>query len=74
MKIFTQQELSTMSKARLKDLADSIKVSDASLELKERNLAEVQIALNGGTKYTIKEVIEDIEAGQADISDIKLGG
>jgi len=72
MKTFTQRELKRKSKYDLSRLRDNIMVSDAPLDVRKRNLAEVEIAINGGVKYTNKEALELIKAVEPDISD--MGG
>ena len=71
MKIFTQEELRLKSKYELGRLRDSIMTSDAPQELRDRNLDEVNIALNGGVKYTNQEALELIKAVEPDLSDME---
>ena len=72
MKVFKQTELKQMSKYDLGRLRDRIMVSDAPRELRQKNIDEVSIALNGGVKHTSKDALELIRAVEPDISD--MGG
>lgn len=71
MKIFTQEELEQMTPREIEILRANIMVSTASHELKTKNLDEINIAVNGGVKYTNKQVLEDIKAGLPDTSDME---
>lgn len=39
---------------------------------RDTNIEAIKLALNGGVKYSRKDVLDDIKAGEADISD--MGG
>ena len=69
--MITQQKLKEMGKAEALKLKDRIKVSDASIEEKERALTEIEVFINGGVNQCKnKAILEDIEASQPDYSDI----
>lgn len=79
MNLYDQQKLVELSKQlggkdELRKKLDMVKCNDdLSNEEKRLNIEMIEYALTG-TKYTKKQVLDDIEAGQADISDIKVSG
>jgi len=60
------------SRVDLQNLLYAVECGDASFEDKEKNIAEIKVALNGGVRCAREDVIKDIQAGLADISD--MGG
>lgn len=59
----------TSDKQKLKEFMDTIKVSDLDVKDKGRLIDEIEIKITG-RKFTDKDILKDIEDGQADISDI----
>jgi len=70
-KTFTQSELSTMLKEELISLRDFIQTGDYPVEVKDKNIDEINIALNGGVKYTNKNALELIKMVEPDCSDMQ---
>lgn len=59
----------TEDKQKLKEFVNSVKVMNLKVEDKDRLLDELNYKITG-RKFTDKEILKDIEEGQADISDI----
>lgn len=59
----------TEDKQKLKEFLDSIKVMDLKVEDKARLIDDLEVKITG-RKFTDKDILKDIEEGQADISDI----
>ena len=64
-------DLKRKTPLELKELLDSVKVSDLPVAEKGKLIEEIEYRLTG-RRYTDKQVLEDIENGKADIDDIKL--
>ena len=59
----------TEDKQKLKEFVNSVKVMNLKVKDKDRLLDELNYKITG-RKFTDKEILKDIEEGQADISDI----
>lgn len=59
----------TEDKQKLKEFLDSIKVMDLKVEDKARLIDDLEVKITG-RKFTDKDILKDIEEGQADMSDI----
>ena len=59
----------TEDKQKLKEFVNSVKVMNLKVNDKDRLLDELNYKITG-RKFTDKEILKDIEEGQADISDI----
>lgn len=62
----------TEDKQKIKEFLDSIKVMDLKVEDKARLIDDLEVKITG-RKFTDKDILKDIEEGQADISDINQG-
>ena len=72
MQVYTQELLATKSKQELESLKEFVQSSDYSVEMKDLNIDEINIALNDGVKFTNENAMELIKMVAPDISD--LGG
>lgn len=61
-------DLKGKTPSELNALLDKVKISDAPLEIREKNINNIKKALR--ISQGNPEVLKDIEAGQADIDDI----
>ena len=59
----------TEDKQKLKEFVNSVKVMNLKVKDKDRLIDELNYKITG-RKFTDKEILKDIEEGQADISDI----
>lgn len=59
----------TNDKQKLKEFMDTIKVSDLDVKDKGRLIDEIEIKITG-RKFTDKEILKDIEDGQAELDDL----
>ena len=59
----------TEDKQKLKEFVNSVKVMNLKVKDKDRLLDELNYKITG-RKFTDKDILKDIEEGQADISDI----
>lgn len=62
--------LQNKTPSELKTLLESVKVSDAPFEVRQKNIQNIEKALR--ISLGNSEVIKDILAGQADIDDLKV--
>lgn len=63
-------DLADKTPVELKELLERVKVSDAPVEVRQKNIDNIKKAL--GISGINHEVINDILAGQADIDDLKV--
>lgn len=63
-------DLTDKSPAELKGLLNRVKVSDAPIEVRQKNIENIEKALriSAGNPDVMKDILE----GQADISDLKV--
>lgn len=61
-------DLSNKTPLELKKLLDSVKVSDLPVVEKGKLIEEIEYRLTG-RRYTDKQVLKDIEEGQAELDD-----
>jgi hypothetical protein len=50
------------SRLDLEKLLAAVECGDASIEDKKRSIEEIRVALNGGVRFTRKDILEDIKA------------
>ena len=62
----------TEDKQKLKEFINSVKVMDLKVEDKARLIDDLEVKITG-RKFTDKDILKDIEEGQANISDINHG-
>lgn len=73
MRVYTDEQLENCSKLELKQKLNMVNTSnDLSRGEIDANVAIIEFHLNGGVHHPMKDVVEDIRAGQADTND--LGG
>lgn len=71
MQVYTQELLSTKSKQELESLKEFVQSSDYTVEMKDLNIDEINIALNDGVKFTKENALELIEMVKPDTSDME---
>ena len=72
MRVYTLKDLQGRSKETLERLKESVQTSnDLTIEEKDKNIDVLNIALNGGVRYTNKQAMELIEAVLPDTSDME---
>ena len=70
MRVYTLKDLQGRSKIELERLVESVQTNnDLTIEEKDKNIDVLNIALNGGVKYTNKEEMNLIKAVELDKSD-----
>ncbi len=62
-------DLENKTPQQLQRLLDSVKASDLTVAEKGKIIEEIEYRLSG-RRYTDRQVLKDIEDGQAEISDI----
>lgn len=71
MRVFTQKDLKNCSRIDLERKLNMVKGSiDLSRKERDLNVAELEVALNGGVRNHMSKVILEIDASKADAGDI----
>lgn len=71
-RIYNDDFLKLKTKAQLNELLEKVKRNDGGLTQPEqkKNIEKLEYFISGGASLRDKAIIADMEAGQADISDI----
>lgn len=71
MRVYSPERLKNESKSQLAKMLEMVKTNiDLTNEEIEANVEILNRFLNNGTRSPMQDIIEDIEAGRADISDM----